>query len=64
MYQRLLGTLCEKDRERAVYDKKMASRTLHIIHNHVLVTYFTIDNLNKSTFVQRCLIGNMLSRFS
>ena len=29
--------------------------------NHVLVTSFTINN--KSTFVQRCLIGNLLSDF-
>ena len=31
------------------------------LKNHVLVTSFTINN--KSTFVQRCLIGNLLSVF-
>ena len=51
--------------------QKMASRTLHLwrhgqysfvhLKNHVLVTSFTITN--KSTFVQRCLIGNLLSQF-
>ena len=31
------------------------------MNNHVLVTYFTINN--KFIFVQMCLMGNLLSQF-
>ena len=31
------------------------------MNNYVLVTYFTINN--KFIFVQRCLMGNLLSQF-
>ena len=31
------------------------------MNNHVIVTYFIINN--KVIFVQRCLMGNLLSQF-
>ena len=60
MYQRFLGTFCEKDRAHAVSDTKHGVTDSFVHFNHVLATYFTVY---KSTFVKRCLIGNLLSRF-